>query len=152
MNTKMKKPRKKNVVAVLAGVAVAAAIASSAATLGGLRTDSVGANSNSVASPINDGVAVSWTTSYGGFGSGYLVDGVTLTTIGDEEFPAGAEVKVTLVDENDAPLGSEFVYTVGASAVESITLGPAGVAAADVYGVSVVVDGGAVTEITASTN
>lgn len=150
----MKKPRKKNVVAVLAGVAVAAAIASSAATLGGLQTDNLGANSNVVESPIEGGVAVSWTTGFNsaidGVG-GYAVDSVHLATVdSDEEFPAGSRIEVTLIDINGSAITAGVIGSLGTEG-NSVTLTPAAtVAAADVYGVSVVVNGGEVTALNAS--
>lgn len=137
----MKQPRKKNVIAVLAGVAVAAAITASAATLGGIATDWLGANSNDVESPIDNGLQVSWDTSYDQQAKYYVVDDFTIETIDESEsIPEGAEVKLALqLSSSDTPI--ELTGTVDAAGNIEVD-GLTSVAAHDVVGVSVVVVGG----------
>lgn len=126
-------------IAVLAGVAVFAIVSASAATLGGLETNDLGANSNSVKAQASSGVVVSWQTAYdatlnGGTG-GYKVSGVTLTPAA----PATAQVKLTLKSSTGASLGE--ITGTGATFVLPATP----IAAHDVYGVSLVINGGSVT-------
>lgn len=137
----MQKLRKKNIVAVLAGVAVAAAVTASAATLGGLTTQHLGANSNDVAGQIDNGLTVTWDTSYDASKKYYVVDDFTVqTTDATEELPEGAEIKLTLVLTDGDP--AEFVGTIGEDgAVELDTTGLS-VPAHGVVGASVVVIGG----------
>lgn len=136
----MKKLKKKNVVAVLAGVAVATAVAASAASLGGLTTQWLGANSNVVASPVTGGVDVTWETSYDAGLGYYVVSGFTLeTAAADETLPAGADVKLTLQVDGDA---TEFAGVVDADGDVDLDATLPTIAAHDVDGVSVVVSGG----------
>lgn len=126
-------------VAVLAGLAVFAVVSASAATLGGLSTNDLGANSNDVKAQSSAGVAISWTTAYdaalnGGDGA-YKISGVTLTPAA----PAGSDVKLTLKDSTGASLG-EITTVAGV-----LTMPATAIAAHDVYGVSLVINGGTVT-------
>lgn len=135
------KLRKKNVVAVLAGVAVATAAAASAASLGGLTTQWLGANSNVVQSPVTGGVGVDWDTAYDADLGYYVVSGFTLdTTDADETLPEGAEVQLTMqladgTTEFEGTIDADGTVDFGAAALPDI-------AAHDVEGVSVVVVGG----------
>lgn len=133
----MKKLPKKNVMAVLAGVAVAVAVTASAATLGGLDTQHLGANSTEVVAPVTKGVSVTWDTRYDATAKHYVVDDFDLTAGGGQTIPADAEVRITLTGENGASLG-EFVSTNGG---DSYT-GPSTIAAHDVEGASVAIIGG----------
>jgi hypothetical protein len=136
----MKKLRKKNVVALLAGVAVAAGVTASAASLGGITTQWLGANSNVVQSPVTGGVDVTWDTAYDAKLGYYVVSGFTLDTVAeDETLPTGAEVKLTLqLDEGV----EEFEGTVVKEGVVDLDAELPTIAAHDVEGVSVVVTGG----------
>ncbi|GAB2623368.1 hypothetical protein [Pseudactinotalea suaedae] len=135
------KLRKKNVVAVLAGVAVATAVAASAASLGGLTTQWLGANSNVVQSPVTGGLDVDWDTAYDAALGYYVVSGFTLdTTDAKETLPEGADVQLTLelaegTTEFEGTIDAEGTVDFGAAALPSI-------AAHDVEGVSVVLVGG----------
>lgn len=136
----MKKLRKKNVVAILAGVAVATAVTASAASLGGLTTQWLGANSNVVASPVTGGVDVTWDTAYSADLGYYVVSGFELDTVKDGEvLPEGADVKLTL---QLAEGTEEFEGTVDGDGNVDLDATLPTIAAHDVEGVSVVVTGG----------
>ncbi len=136
----MQKPTKKrNVVAVLAGVAVATAVAASAASLGGITTQWLGANSNVVQAPVTDGLTVSWETRYDSANQYYVVSGFTLTpTTGT--LPVGAEVALTLTGANS--LSEELTGTVVEGGTVDLDGSLPTIAAHAVEGVSVVIVGG----------
>jgi hypothetical protein len=136
---------KKKTIAVVAGIAVFAAVSASAATLGGAKTDDLGANSNAVASQLTGGVNVSFTTTYDATLGGYKVSGVTLAANGAETIPPTAAVQLTLKDSTGASLGqiTGTGTTLGAPAST--------IAAHDVYGVSLVINGGATTAAVTAT-
>lgn len=135
---------KRKAIAVVIGAAVFAIVGASAATLGGIQTNNLGANSNVVEAQIENGVRLSWQTAYSSSESAYTVTGITLSTIdGAESIPGTAQVKVTLVDANGDALG-EFVSANGGS---TWTAPSGAVLAADVYGASVVINGGSVTAV-----
>ncbi|HCX85512.1 MAG TPA: hypothetical protein DHV14_10360 [Micrococcales bacterium] len=137
----MIKLRKKNTVAILAGVAVAAAVTASAASLGGLTTQWIGANSNVVASPVTGGVDVTWDTAYDATLGAYVVSGFELTTAdATETLPVGAEVKLTLDLTDGTP--QEFTGEVTADHTVDLDATLPVISAHDVEGVSVVVTGG----------
>lgn len=140
---------KRKVAAVAAAAAVFAAVTVSAATLGGVQTDSVGANSNDVTAPVTQGVALSWVTQYDAKAKAYVVDGINLAPlVKEEKIPANASVSVTLIDGKGAVLG-EYTSIDGAKKF-SVPLSL--IAAHDVDGVSVVINGGAVTKIVSETD
>lgn len=140
---------KRKIAAVAAAAAVFAAVTVSAATLGGVETSSVGANSNAVAAPVTQGVSLSWTTAYDGVEMAYVVNGIKLSPISaDEKIAADAEVKVTLTGADNTVLG-EYTSIAGA---EKFTAPKVAIPAHDVEGVSVVINGGAVTKIVSETN
>lgn len=145
----MKKPNKKNIVAILAGVAVAAGVTASAASLGGVSTEWLGANSNQVASPITGGLNVTWDTVYNAGTKFYVLDDFTVETIdSDETLPVGAEIDLTLqLTGNDSEAFSGSIGTGGAVQFTGTTpLIPAHA----VEGVSVVVTGGGSVDADAS--
>ncbi|MGC0251007.1 hypothetical protein [Pseudactinotalea sp. Z1748] len=132
----MNKPRKKNALALLAGVAVAAAVAASAATLGGVNAQELGADSSEVVAPITEGVSVTWETSYDAGQGYYVVDGFTLTPTGAETIPADAEVQVTVSGANGEELAE---YTGTGGGYMEVDGSDTIVAAHDVYGAAVVI-------------
>lgn len=136
---------KKKVIAILAGVAIFGAVSASAATLGGLTTNDVGANSNSVKSPVSNGVSVSWLTAYDATLGGYKVSGVELSANGAEVIPASSVVKLTLTDETGASLGE--ITGTGTTLGAPATTIPAN----SVYGVSLVINGGTVSAAVSAT-
>ncbi len=154
----MKNIRKKSV-AVVAGLAIAGLASASAATLGGVATQGLGADVAPVESCDEDGVTVTYDTEYvssgggaGSGGTGYV--GVTNVTIGSvAELCSLLDYEVTLLGDTDAPIDAN-----GAAAGESVdgtladwtTLGDAnefdvtvaaGVDAEAVYGIAIVISG-----------
>jgi hypothetical protein len=107
-----------------------------------LQTDALGANSNTVSAPVTKGVDLGWSTTYSPDEKAYVVNGVDLTAHdASESIPTGSEVEVTLIDTSGAALG-EFSSADGG---QTWTAPADTVAARDVEGASVVIDGGAVT-------
>jgi hypothetical protein len=137
---------KRKTIAIVAGFAVFAAVSASAATLGGLKTDDVGANSNAVAGQLTGGVNVSFTTAYDATLGGYKITGVTLAANGTETFPTTGAVSLTLKGASGANLAT--ITGTGAT----LTYAGATVAAHDVQGVSLVVNGGATTAAVTATS
>lgn len=134
---------KRKLAAVLAGVGVFAIVSASAATLGGLETAAVGANSNAVVSPVENGVQLAWSTEYDRSAGAYVVAGAQIAALDDTEtIPANATVQVTLTDAAQNALG-EYV-SIDGGATWSTTPTTA-ITAHDVAGASVVVNGGSVT-------
>jgi hypothetical protein len=126
-------------IAIVAGVATFAGVTASAATLGGIKTADVGANSNAVAPQLSGGLVATFATAYNSTVGYYTVNSVTLTRIsGGESIPATAIVRVTL--KGAAGTFGEYVQTGGTAVAITVP-----VAAADVTGISVVINGGAVT-------
>lgn len=76
----MKNHRKKSV-AILAGLAITGIVGASAASLGGIAPNSLGAETEVVASCDTDGVAVSYTTSYNATDDEVQVDTVTISGV-----------------------------------------------------------------------
>ncbi len=147
---------KLNVIAVVAGVAVFAGVSASAATLGGIKTDDLGANSNSVVSLVTSGASVTYSVAYDATLGYYKVTGVSVAPIGaTESFGAGASIKLTLKGAAGVSLGEYTGTGIAGTGPTTglVTLTPPGtaVAAADVIGASLVVNGGGVTAL-GSTN
>jgi hypothetical protein len=95
---------RKKVMAVVFAVLAFSLIAASAATLGGISTDDVGADAALVASCDIDGVSVSFgTPTYNGTTGDYEVDTVTVTGIDDDCL--GDDISVALTDGSLAALG-----------------------------------------------
>ncbi|WP_353082074.1 hypothetical protein [Tessaracoccus lapidicaptus] len=132
---------KRRIGAVVAAVATFAIVSASAATLGGLDNQSLGANSNTVVAPVENGVTLTFDTSYDAAAQAYVVTAVDLqATDPAETISDDAEIKLTLVDAADAVL-VEYVSTDGG---ETWTDPAATVTAHDVARASVVIDGGVV--------
>jgi len=132
-------------IAIVAGVAVFAAVSASAATLGGLTTNDVGANSNTVKAQVTNGVTVSWATAYNSTIQGYALTSVTLTPVSGT-IPATAATRLTLTNAAGTVLG-ELTGT-------GTTLSAAGltIPAHDIYRASLVINGGTVTAAVTGTN
>jgi hypothetical protein len=77
---KMKSMRKKSV-AILAGLAVAGAVGASAASLGGLNSENLGAETGIVESCDTNGIDVDYTTTFNATAGEYLVSAINLTDI-----------------------------------------------------------------------
>lgn len=125
---------KKKIIAVVAGLAVFAAVSASAATLGGVAADSVGADSGAVTGPVTDGVVVSWQVAYVA-SVGYVVSGATLTETDGTALAATSEVRITVLDNSGDAVGQ--LTGTGASLGAPSTQ----IRVADVFGVDVVVNG-----------
>jgi hypothetical protein len=128
------------IIAVVAGVAVFAAVSASAATLGGLETNDLGANSNTVKAQVTGGVKVAWTTAYDSTLGGYKVTALALTPV-TGTISATAKVSVTLKSTTGASLGEYTSNDGGATWTAPV----ATISANSVYGISVVINGGSVT-------
>ena len=99
-------PKRRRLVAVAAGVAVAAIVSASAATLGGLSADKIGADSTVVLDSA-DGLRIEWDApEYSQTVGGYVIDGLTLQSENLAfTLPAtadGATVRVALFDDSGA--------------------------------------------------
>jgi hypothetical protein len=77
---KMKSMRKKSV-AILAGLAVAGAVGASAASLGGLNSENLGAETGIVASCDDNGINVDYTTVFDSDVGEYLVTAINLSDV-----------------------------------------------------------------------
>ncbi len=139
---------KRLAVALVASVAVFAGVSASAATLGGISTSDVGANSNAVAAQLTGGVSVQFTTAYDATAGYYRVTQVTATPINNTQaFGAAAAIKLTIKGASNASL-VELSGTGTATAGAAVSLPVTGtIAASDVQGVSLVVDGGPTTAL-----
>ena len=80
MKIKSKNMRKKSV-AILAGIAIAGAVGASAASLGGLGGEDLGADTGDVASCDTNGIIVAYSTSYSPAAGEYVVDSIDLTDV-----------------------------------------------------------------------
>lgn len=126
---------KKKIIAVVAGMAVFAAVSASAATLGGVNADSVGAESDTFTGPVANGVTVSWDVAYVP-NVGYVIDGATLTTVESAQSLSGdADVRITVLDDEGNALGEMTGDGTGLGAPDAQIL------VSDVFGVDVVVNG-----------
>jgi len=131
----MKNMRKKSV-AVLAGLAVAGIVGASAASLGGVRSEDLGADVGVVGSCDTNGVDVDFATSV----SGGAVNVASLTLSDVNAACTGQAVQVTLLDGTNAQLGSAGTAT--ANGTGSVTVSGFGtVSAAAVEGIAVVISG-----------
>jgi hypothetical protein len=96
--------RKRTLLAVLGGIVAFAIVVASAASLGGLTSDNLGADDSLVASCDTNGVTSSYTTVYNATGTGgFKVDDVTIDGINDA--CDGQEMTITLTDNANAVIG-----------------------------------------------
>lgn len=127
---------RKKLTAIVLAVLVFSLIAASAASLGGITTDDLGADVDVVASCDSDGVTATFGTSYDATSGEYLVDDVTIGGI------AGAclnqAIEVTLTDSGDTALGTYSGTVTGGS--ETLTTTDT-VSAEAVEGIAVVISG-----------
>lgn len=126
---------KKLFVALAVGVAVFAAVFASAATLG-LTSDNLGADDKVVAS-CDNGITITYQTSYSATNGTYKIDSVTLNDV--DAGCSGETIKVTISGAANASL-TEVTQTATASATQSITV-TAYVNPEDVTGIHVVISG-----------
>lgn len=103
-------------IALLVGTAV---VAASAATLGGLTGDDLGADDAAVASCDTDGLTVDYTTSYDATDQRYEVTAVVLSGIATA--CAAQTASVTLADSTGAAVGSGSATIGGTSATVTLS-------------------------------
>lgn len=135
--------KKRFIIGLVVGVAVFAAAFGMAATLGGLNSDSLGADNQSVAACDTDGVTTSYDTDYSAVATaGFKVTEVTVGNIGVNSPAAvgdcaGMTVEVALTGAADVLLESKTAVIDATS--ESITFNAAESLAESVTGVHVVI-------------
>lgn len=130
----MKNARKKSI-AVLAGLSVAGLVGASAATLGGIGTDNLGADAAVIASCDSNGVTVAY---------GIVGQEVDSVTIGDVAAGcAGQNAAVTLFDSGGGVLGSGSVpnITLGGTLNDEFTVGGLSADAEAAESISIVITG-----------
>jgi hypothetical protein len=130
----MNAPRKASL-AVLAGVAITGVVGAAAASLGGLTTDSLGADDAIVAACDDDGIDVVFTTSHDG--TSFVVDSVDFSDVAAA--CDGLSWDLVLIDEDDAEIFSDG-GTVNLSS-GGFSVSPTNVTAEALGGISLVISG-----------
>ena len=117
---------KRKILAFIAALAVFASVLGMAASLGGVSSASLGADSTVVASCDSDGVSTSYTTSYDGTAGEYVVTAVTVAGISNT--CDGSSIGVTLTNGSGTSLGagSTTIPTNAGSTSVTVTLSTAG--------------------------
>lgn len=124
---------RKKMTAIVLGLLAFSMVAASAASLGGITTSNLGAETDIVAGCDDDGIAVDFTLAFSG--GEYRTSSVDITGIAAA--CNGQDISVTLLDGSGASIGSASAATVaGTSHSASISA-----LAADVEGIAVVIDG-----------
>ena len=126
---------RRTLAAGIAAVAATGLVAASAATLGGITTQDLGADSTAVASCDNNGVSVDYTPAYSASIPNYALGDVTVSGIAAG--CVGETLKVTLSTTANASLQQQSIAVTGAS--ETLTF--SNVDAEAVTGVAVVISG-----------
>ena len=127
---------KKRLTVGLVGLAMFGGVIASAATLGGLTSNELGANDTVVAACDTDGVAIAYTNAYDATTAEYTV--TTATISGIAAGCVGQTLDVTLSGAAGVSLGSGTVTVAGASEAVAIT---GTVSAEAVTGAAVVISG-----------
>jgi hypothetical protein len=96
--------RKRTILALLASLAVFGSLYAMAASLGGITSNKVGADSAVVASCDTDGVTTSYTTSWDSTNKRYSISSVTVSGVADT--CDGETLSVSLKDTSGTQLGS----------------------------------------------
>lgn len=99
--------RKRALLGLLAAMTAFGAVAASAASLGGVTSDSLGADNAAVAACDTDGVTTTYTAAYDSAIPGYETGTVTVGGIADA--CNGQTLTVNLVDSANASLGESSV-------------------------------------------
>jgi hypothetical protein len=128
----MKNARKKSV-AVLAGLAITGLIGAAAATLGGIRSDNLGADAAAVESCNTGGVDVAYTYGYDADSAEYVVTEVTVSDI--DTACVGQTIEVTLADVDGEELGDASDTVSGTS----VTLTVDDISAAELEKIAIVI-------------
>lgn len=128
---------KKLLVALAVGVAVFAAAYASAATLGGLGSDDLGADDSVVAScDTTGGVTTTYQTDYNQTAATYIVTSITISNV--DAACAGQTIKAVLSGASDVELTEVTATAVTGTNVINVT---AVVPAENVTGLHVVISG-----------
>ncbi len=128
--------RKGAAFAIICGTAVFGIIGASAATLGGITGNSLGAEVAVVASCDTDGVAVAYTTGYNATSGAYDATAVNVTGINSA--CNGNTIELTVKNGAGTALGSGSSTVAGGAATVTLSA-PAD--AANVQGIAVVING-----------
>jgi hypothetical protein len=112
---------KKKSIAVLGAVVALAALTASAASLGGLTSDSLGADQTVVASCDTDGIALAYTNSYNAATNTYRTTAVTMS--GVAATCDTKAYKLTLSDGNTSLGETTGTVTLAGGTSQTVTLG-----------------------------
>ena len=137
---KMKNMRKKSV-AILAGLAIAGTVGASAASLGGLGGNDLGADAAEVVSCDTDGVVLAYETSFDAATGEYEVDTVTVSSV--NAACDGQDFGLTLTDGTNV-LGTEATGQVALTAGSFSVTVDDGIAAELVTDAALVISGATV--------
>ncbi len=118
VNDPGRRRRRARFLAVLAAIIVGVSVAS-AASLGGLSAQQLGANTAVVAACDGDGVTLTYTTAYNGAAGRYDVTSATVSGIAAA--CVGQQLSITLADSTFAALGSGSATVSGASQTVTFT-------------------------------
>lgn len=129
-------PRGRRGAALLLGIAAFGVATASAASLGGITGESLGADTGTVSSCDTDGVGIAFTNTYDAASGTYRVGQVTVT--GLAAACTGKSISVTLKDAGGASLGTGSTTVAGAS--QAVAIAPTAGASA-VAGTAIVVAG-----------
>ena len=136
MEAKPEARRRRRGAAIFAGVALFGITGATAATLGGIAADDLGADVGTVASCDSDGVAVAFTNTYSATAGRYNTTAAVVSGI--DAACDTQNMRVTLMDGTGASLG-EGTVTVGNTGTETVTF--TGADAEAVVGVAIVITG-----------
>ncbi len=131
--------KRRNLLALLAGVLAFALVVGAAASLGGITSTNLGADDSVVASCDTDGVTTAYTNTYNTTGTaGFKVDDVTVGGVNDA--CDGDSMTVTLTGAANASLGSATqAVPTGAGTTNVIDFLGQSILAESVTGVHVVI-------------
>lgn len=118
------------------GLAAFGAVVASAASLGGLTSQSIGGDTAVVASCDSDGVSIAYDSTYSATLGAYEVSSVTVSGI--DAACTGETIKVTVHDGSNVALGAGSIAVAGTSQAVSIS---AGADTSAVTGTAVVISG-----------
>lgn len=134
--------RRKSIV-VLLGITIAGLVGASAASLGGITNESLGADAVVVASCDTDGIIAEYTTGYSTTLQAYEVTGVDLTDVAAGCAGKAWDVTLELLDKSVTPNVSTQISDNGVVQLGggSFSASFTGVAAEDIVNLAVVISG-----------
>jgi hypothetical protein len=130
--------RKRMVAAVIAGVAALGVVGASAASLGGITSNSLGADTVVVGSCDTDGVSLAYTNAYDATLGRYQTTSVAVSGIAPA--CAGKALNLTLKDSGGVSLGGGTVASISGTSA-TVTLAGSGANANAVVGAAAVISG-----------